>query len=54
MHPHPPAPPPQIIIHPMVQPKAADAMCEEAYAAIASSLPPQLVAPRDEDGAAAE
>ena len=39
----------QVVIHPAVSPKDADTMTSEAYAAIASSLPPELVAPLDED-----
>ncbi|KAI7838407.1 hypothetical protein COHA_007811 [Chlorella ohadii] len=39
----------KVVIHPAVSPKDADTMTSEAYAAIASSLPPELVAPLDED-----
>ena len=39
----------QVVIHPAISPKDADTMTSEAYAAIASSLPPELVAPLDED-----
>ncbi|KAL4853990.1 1-acyl-sn-glycerol-3-phosphate acyltransferase [Chlorella vulgaris] len=35
----------QIVIHPAVSAKDADSMSAEAFAAIASSLPPELVAP---------
>ena len=51
-----PTPPPpaicclaQVVIHPAIQPKDATAMTEEAHAAIASSLPPELVAPPEEE-----
>ena len=53
--PHPTPPPPaicclaQVVIHPAIQPKDATAMTEEAHAAIASSLPPELVAPPEEE-----
>jgi 1-acyl-sn-glycerol-3-phosphate acyltransferase len=39
----------KVVIHPAISPKDADTMTSEAYAAIASSLPPELVAPLDED-----
>ena len=39
----------QVVIHPAIQPKDATAMTEEAHAAIASSLPPELVAPPEEE-----
>ena len=57
--PHPPTPTsyaanllcclPQVVIHPAIQPKDANAMTQEAHAAIASSLPPELVAPPEEE-----
>ena len=40
---------PQVIIHPPVPPASADVMAAAAYKAVASSLPPQLVAPLDEE-----
>lgn len=39
----------QVVIHPAVAPKDADSMAAESYAAIASSLPPELVAPLYEE-----
>jgi len=39
----------QVVIHPAIPPASADKMTEEAYKAIASSLPPELVAPLDEE-----
>jgi hypothetical protein len=38
-----------VVIHPAIQPKDANAMTQEAHAAIASSLPPELVAPPEEE-----
>ncbi len=42
--------PAQVIIHPPVAPASADAMADAAYKAVASSLPPELVAPLDAAG----
>lgn len=41
----------KVVIHPSIPPTSADKMSELAYAAVASSLPPELVAPPDEDTA---
>nr|AUS84463.1 lysophosphatidic acid acyltransferase [Ettlia oleoabundans] len=38
----------KLVIHPAIVPKDAATMAAEAYAAISSSLPPELVAPLDE------
>ncbi|KAL4450698.1 hypothetical protein ABPG77_001054 [Micractinium sp. CCAP 211/92] len=40
----------KVIIHPPVAPASADAMADAAYKAVASSLPPELVAPLDAAG----